>query len=279
MGMNCVYKGQKMILFYIKNSYILRPKLPKTPIFLAKIILYSSYILGKTWLTACTGCEGMQVHILNLPVLLYRVRVGAGAYSQPAGFIAQGARGCRCIFSTPWFYCTGCKGCRCIFSTRRFYCTGCEGMQVHILNPLVLLYRVRGGAGGYSQPASFIVQGARECRCIFSTCQFYCTGCEGVQVHILNLPVLLYRVRGRAGAYSQPASFIVQGARGCMCIFSTPWFYCTGCEGVQVHILNPPFLLYRVRGGAGAYCKHPRSLSLSHNAGLSGCRGGRWCLG
>ena len=195
-----------MILFYIKNSYILRPKLPKTPIFLAKIILYSSYILGKTWLTACTGCEGMQVHILNLPVLLYRVRVGAGAYSQPAGFIAQGARGCRCIFSTPWFY---------------------------------------------------------------------CTGCEGVQVDILNPPVLLYRVRGSAGAYSQPASFIVQGARGCMCIFSTPWFYCTGCEGVQVHILNPPFLLYRVRGGAGAYCKHPRSLSLSHNAGLSGCRGGR----
>jgi len=42
-----------MILLYIRNSYILRPKLPKTPIFLAKKILYSSYILGKTWLTAC----------------------------------------------------------------------------------------------------------------------------------------------------------------------------------------------------------------------------------
>jgi len=52
MGKNFVYKGQKMILFYIRNSYILRLKLPKTPIFLAKIILYSSYILGKTWLTA-----------------------------------------------------------------------------------------------------------------------------------------------------------------------------------------------------------------------------------
>ena len=52
MGKNCAYKGQKMILFYIRNSYILRPKLPKTPIFLAKIILYPSYILGKTWLTA-----------------------------------------------------------------------------------------------------------------------------------------------------------------------------------------------------------------------------------
>ena len=47
-------KGQKIILFCIRNSYILRPKLPKTPIFLAKIILYSSYILGKTWLTAWT---------------------------------------------------------------------------------------------------------------------------------------------------------------------------------------------------------------------------------
>jgi len=55
MGKNCVYKGQKMILLYIRNSYILRPKLPKTPIFLAKIILYSSYILGKTWLTACNN--------------------------------------------------------------------------------------------------------------------------------------------------------------------------------------------------------------------------------
>jgi len=54
MGMNCVYKGQIMVLFNIRNSYILRPKLPKTPIFLAKILLYSSYILGKTWLTACT---------------------------------------------------------------------------------------------------------------------------------------------------------------------------------------------------------------------------------
>jgi len=52
MGKNCVYKCQKMILFYTGNSYILRPKLPKTPIFLAKIILYSSYIFGKTWLTA-----------------------------------------------------------------------------------------------------------------------------------------------------------------------------------------------------------------------------------
>jgi len=31
----------------------LRSKLPKTPIFLAKIFLHSSYILGKTWLTAC----------------------------------------------------------------------------------------------------------------------------------------------------------------------------------------------------------------------------------
>jgi len=36
----------------IRNSYILHPKLPKTPIFLAKILLYSSYILGMTWLTA-----------------------------------------------------------------------------------------------------------------------------------------------------------------------------------------------------------------------------------
>jgi len=53
MGMNCVYNGQKMVLFNIRNSYILRPKLPKTPIFLAKILLYSSYILRKTWLTAC----------------------------------------------------------------------------------------------------------------------------------------------------------------------------------------------------------------------------------
>jgi len=42
-----------MILIDIRNSYILRPKLPKTPIFLAKIILYYSYNLGKTWLTAC----------------------------------------------------------------------------------------------------------------------------------------------------------------------------------------------------------------------------------
>ena len=41
------------LLFNIRNSYILRLKLPKTPIFLAKILLYSSYILGKTWLTAC----------------------------------------------------------------------------------------------------------------------------------------------------------------------------------------------------------------------------------
>jgi len=53
MDKNCVYKGQKIILFYIRNSYILGPKLPKTPIFPAKIILYSSFILGKTWLTAC----------------------------------------------------------------------------------------------------------------------------------------------------------------------------------------------------------------------------------
>jgi len=64
MGKNCVYKGQKMILFYIRNSYILRPKLPKTPIFLAKTILYSSYILGKTWLTACINlsqCKALKM--------------------------------------------------------------------------------------------------------------------------------------------------------------------------------------------------------------------------
>ena len=121
-----------------------------------------------------------------------------------------------------------------IFSTPWFYCTGCEGVQVHILNPPVLLYRVRGGAGGYSQPAIFIVQGAKGCRWIFSIHQFYCSGCEGVQVHILNPPFLLYRVRGGAGAYSQPTSFIVQGASGCRWIFSTRRFYCTGCEGVQV---------------------------------------------
>jgi len=42
-----------MVLFNIRNSYILRQKLPKTPIIHAKILLYSSYILGKTWLTAC----------------------------------------------------------------------------------------------------------------------------------------------------------------------------------------------------------------------------------
>jgi len=57
-----VYTGQKIILFYIRNSYILRPTLlPKTPIFLAKIILYSSYILGKTWLTACESIYDLRV--------------------------------------------------------------------------------------------------------------------------------------------------------------------------------------------------------------------------
>jgi len=146
------------------------------------------------------------VDILNPPFLLYRVRRGAGGYSQSTSFIVQGARGCRYIFST-----------------RHFYCTGCEGVQVHILNPPVLLYRVRVGAGGYSQPAGFIVQGARGCRWIFSTREFNCTGCEGVQVDILNPLVLLYRVRGGAGGYSQPAGFIVQGARGCRWRRSGVW--------------------------------------------------------
>jgi len=58
MGKNCVYKGQKMVLFNLRNSYILRRKLPKTPIFLVKILLYSSYILGKTWLTAWGKLQG-----------------------------------------------------------------------------------------------------------------------------------------------------------------------------------------------------------------------------
>ena len=59
MSMNCVYNGQKMVLFNIRNSYILRPKLPKAPIFLANILLYS-YILGKTWLTAWKPLKGCR---------------------------------------------------------------------------------------------------------------------------------------------------------------------------------------------------------------------------
>jgi len=48
----------------------LRPKLPKTPIFLVKILLSSSYILGKTWLTAC----------MNETIIF---AAGAGVHPQP----------------------------------------------------------------------------------------------------------------------------------------------------------------------------------------------------
>jgi len=70
-----------MVLFNIRNSYILRPKLPKTPIFLVKILLYSSYILGKTWLTACVMATDDDV--------FYR-RVGG----VPAGCLREVLGGC-----------------------------------------------------------------------------------------------------------------------------------------------------------------------------------------
>jgi len=67
-----------MVLFNIRNYYILRPKLPKTPIFLAKILLYSSYILGKTWLTACKRSPLSNPINKHLFKLYYNVPLSPG---------------------------------------------------------------------------------------------------------------------------------------------------------------------------------------------------------
>jgi len=53
MGKNCVcIRARKCYYSTLGTPIFCVQKLPKTPIFHAKTILYSSYILGKTWLTA-----------------------------------------------------------------------------------------------------------------------------------------------------------------------------------------------------------------------------------